>query len=150
MPKNFVNGGYAFSAFSLLCSLIMTLFCAKLLIETRAKVGGSFSEIGERTWGRTGKILVDVTLFFSQISFVTAYIYFISKNMMNIIHEAQHKSNPDAPYVSKWYFGAACFLIYVPLCLVRKIDKLAATHLFGDIMIIFTIGVIFVYGGLAI
>ena len=88
MPKNFINGGYVFSSISLLGSLILTLFCANLLIQTRAKVGGSFSEIGERTWGKTGKILVDITLVFSQVSFVTAYIYFISKNLMSIVKEA--------------------------------------------------------------
>ena len=62
MPKNFINGGYLFSGIVMFLSLLLTLFCANLLLKTRAKVGGSFSEIGERTWGRTGKILVDVTL----------------------------------------------------------------------------------------
>jgi amino acid permease len=62
MPKNFINGGYLFSALTMAGSLCLTLFCAKLLLDTRAKLGGSFSEIGEKTWGRTGKIMVDVTL----------------------------------------------------------------------------------------
>lgn len=52
--------------------------------------------------------------------------------------------------ISKWWFGALCFCIYVPLCMVRKVEKLAATHLFGDIMIIFTVIVIFVYAGIAV
>jgi amino acid permease len=42
-----------------------------------------------------------------------------------------------------------CFIIYVPLCLIRKIEKLSVTHLFGDAMIIITLIVVFVYGGLA-
>jgi solute carrier family 36 (proton-coupled amino acid transporter) len=81
MPKNFINGGYLFSALTMGGSLALTLFCAKLLLDTRAKLGGSFSEIGEKTMGRSGKIMVDVTLVGSQVSFVTAYVYFISKNI---------------------------------------------------------------------
>ena len=36
-------------------------------------------------------------------------------------------------------------LIYVPLVMVRKIEVFASTHVFGDIMIIITIIVIFGY-----
>ena len=44
--------------------------------------------------------------------------------------------------ISKWFFGIICLCIYAPLCWIRKVEKLAVTHLFGDIMIIFTIIVI--------
>ncbi len=38
-----------------------------------------------------------------------------------------------------------CFLIYVPLCLVRKIEKFAITHIFADLLIVTTVIVIIVY-----
>ena len=38
--------------------------------------------------------------------------------------------------------------IYVPLVFVRKIEVFAATHLFGDVMIILTMVVICVYAGI--
>jgi amino acid permease len=63
MPKNFVNGGWAFSAFALTVALFLTLFCIKLLLQVRERVGGSFSEIGAKTYGKFGKVLVDITLF---------------------------------------------------------------------------------------
>ena len=78
MPKNFVNGGYIFSVVALVSALILTLFCIRLLIEVRNKIGGSFSEIGQKTYGKCGKVMVDITLFGSQVGFVTAYIYFIA------------------------------------------------------------------------
>ena len=40
-----------------------------------------------------------------------------------------------------------CMLIYIPLVMVRKIEVFAVTHLFGDIMIIITIVIIFIYAG---
>ena len=33
MPLNFLNGGYGFSAIAILTSLVMTLYCAHLVLE---------------------------------------------------------------------------------------------------------------------
>ena len=43
------------------------------------------------------------------------------------------------------YIGALCFVIYVPLCLVRKIEKFAFTHIIADGLIMITTLVILVY-----
>lgn len=78
MPKDFVNGGYGFSGITIIACAALTLYCAKLLLEVYEKVGGSLPDIGYKTYGKTGKILVDVSLFASQFGFVCAYIYFIT------------------------------------------------------------------------
>jgi len=79
MPGDFVNGGYGFSAITILCCLVLTLYCSKLLIEVYEKVGGgSLPEIGMKVLGKPGKIMVDIALFSSQFGFVCAYIYFIT------------------------------------------------------------------------
>jgi len=65
MPKDFVNGGYVFSPLALLLGLILTMYCVKLLIISRDKLGKkstSFSELGEMTLGWKGKIAVDLSL----------------------------------------------------------------------------------------
>jgi amino acid permease len=65
MPLSFVNGGYIFSVVALVLALILTLYCIKLILEVRDKLGGSlsFSDIGYKTYGKTGKWLVDISLF---------------------------------------------------------------------------------------
>ena len=78
MPKDFVNGGWLFSAVCVIASLIVTLYCAHLLLQCRAKYGGSFPEIGYAVYRKWGKLLVDISLVASQYGFVTAYIYFIA------------------------------------------------------------------------
>jgi proton-coupled amino acid transporter len=88
--------------------------------------------------------MVDITLVGSQVSFVTAYVYFITKNLQQIMQQALSVT------INKWYFGLGCFVIYVPLVMVRRMDKLAMTHVFGDIMIFTVIASLFVYGALAI
>ena len=67
LPTNFTTGGYGFSAIALIGALILTLFCIKLLLEVRAKLGGnvSFPEIGFLCYGFTGKLLVEISLFAS-------------------------------------------------------------------------------------
>jgi amino acid permease len=66
MPLNFVNGGWLFSAICIVLSMIWTLWCAKMLIEVHHTVGGgSFPEIGQKVYGKTGKVLTDISLFFS-------------------------------------------------------------------------------------
>jgi len=156
MPQNFINGGYGFSTIAMIGSLFLTLYCAKLLLDTRKALGGnlSFSEIGQKTYGKAGKIMVDVTLIGSQFSFVTAYIYFISQNLQVIIQQASIYGQPEGTPVpepaNRWIFGALCFCIYWPLCMIRRVEKLAVTHLFGDIMILITIVVIFAYSGITI
>ena len=67
-----------------------------------------------------------------------------------IATEAHFRATGEEIVISKWWFGLGCFIIYVPLCLVRKVEKLAVTHLFGDIMIIITVVVIFAYAGMAV
>ena len=48
MPLSFVNGGWLFSVVALILALLLTLYCIKLLLEVRQKLGGnlSFSDIG--------------------------------------------------------------------------------------------------------
>lgn len=44
--------------------------------------------------------------------------------------------------------GAACFIIYVPLCWVRKIEKFNASHIVADVLILVTLITIMIYAGL--
>jgi amino acid permease len=67
MPLNFQSGGSLFSAFALIFALVLTLYCIKLVLECREALGGnmSFSEMGTATYGKWGKLMVDVSLFSS-------------------------------------------------------------------------------------
>lgn len=134
-----MNGGYIFTPITLIASLCLTLYCANLLIETKKKVGGSYSEIGQRTCGFYGRLGVDVSLAISQIGFTTAYIYFISSNLQTIFLNAFNVQ------VSQWVFGAFCVIMYTPLCWVRKIEKFNKTHIFADVMILVTLVSIIIY-----
>lgn len=92
--------------------------------------------------GKLGRRLVELSLFFSQVGLVCAYIAFICTSMVSIVKTTTDKT------VSPWWFGGLLFLLYTPLCLIRKIEVLAPTHIFADIMIVVTLTTLMVYGGL--
>lgn len=82
VPKDFYNGGYIFSPVTLIASLIVTLYCAKLLLTVNDRVGGgSFPEMGFKAYGKPGKIFVEIVLVASQFGFCTAYVYFIASQI---------------------------------------------------------------------
>ena len=142
MPSAFKDGGWLFSLIAMLLALALTLYCIGLLLQTRKKLGGevSFAEIGVAAYGRTGKLMVDVSLFASQVGFVCAYIYFIANQTMNVIDaiRAKHGEGPVKEAV-KWWFAPLCFLILMPMVMVRKVQTFAKLHVFGDVMIALTL-----------
>ena len=150
MPKDFYNGGYIFTPITLLASLIITLYCAKLLLQANERLGGgSFPEMGFKAYGKPGKVFVEVVLVASQFGFCTAYVYFIASQIGGeggvipcISGDAACENGID---LNKWIWMPICMAIYVPLVMVRKIEVFAITHAFGDAMIIITLIVLFGY-----
>ena len=94
--------------------------------------------------------MTDISLFFSQFGFVCAYVYFIGSQMQQVVQCAtsdtpRTRDCSSGTLINKWWFLPICMIIYVPLCLVRKIEKFAKTHVFGDIMIFTTLIAIITY-----
>ena len=63
LPKSFINGGWGFQIITMVMSGILTMYCSILLLDTRAisKVG-SYSEMGQLSYGKYGRIAVDISL----------------------------------------------------------------------------------------
>lgn len=89
LPDSFRAAGWLFQILSLLFSCFLTIFCAYLLIEVRKKVDlPSYTAIGERLYGTTGKILVNITLILSQAGFCCTYVWFIISNFHTILQSS--------------------------------------------------------------
>jgi len=154
MPYAFVKSGWAFSGGALLASLLLVLYAISLLLSVNKEKGGSLPEMGERTWGRPGKILTDVLLFSSQFGFCLAYVYFVIQQVGGtfILCWTNDAATPtlcppdsgtnltQAP--AKWLWIVVCMCLFTPLVLVRKTEKFAFTHIFADIMVILALGMV--------
>ncbi len=151
VPKDFVNGGYVFTPITLLASLFITLYCAKLLLIVHERLGGgSFPEMGFKVYGKPGKLFVEIVLVASQFGFCTAYVYFIASQIGGeggVIQciTADNDKCLGGHLTNPWIWMPICMAIYVPLVYVRKIEVFAPTHVFGDIMIAITFVVIIGY-----
>lgn len=81
LPKAFYNGGWGFSSISMFLSFLLTYWCCMRLMDVRQAVGGSYSDLGYKAMGNTGKYLVDVSLMISQTGFVCAYVVFVCTSL---------------------------------------------------------------------
>jgi amino acid permease len=155
VPKDFKNGGYIFTPITLVASMVLTLYCAKLLLEVHAKTGGSFPSMGFKAYGKPGKIFVEIVLVASQFGFCTAYVYFIASQIGGqggVIPciTGDTEQCVGGLELNRWVWMPICMAIYVPLVLVRRIEVFAVTHLFADVMIVLTIIIVCIYAGIDI
>jgi amino acid permease len=88
-----------------------------------------------------GRYVTEFFLWTTQFGLTCAYVYFIKVNFQKIIFKVF-----NGTVVHQNWIALGCWIVFSGLCLVRKIEKFAATHIFADIMIFMTVIACFVYG----
>ncbi|KAI9487222.1 MAG: transmembrane amino acid transporter protein-domain-containing protein [Benjaminiella poitrasii] len=139
LPKAFYNGGLLFSTGLLASIAVISLYAFLLLVETRNKIPVSFGDIGGILFGKKMRFAVLLAITFSQIGFVCAYMVFVAQNVQALIESV---SQCDLQ-ISLSYLILAQILIFVPLAMIRKIQKLSAFALIADVFIL--IGLVYLY-----
>jgi proton-coupled amino acid transporter len=86
--------------------------------------------------------VTDIALWVTQIGFCCAYTFFIKENIHSIIMEMSEGKINIEPNI----IAVGCWIVFTLLCLVRKIEKFAVTHIFADVMIFVTVLIVIVYG----
>lgn len=95
-------------------------------------------------FGWKGKLFVNLPLAGSQMGFTCGYIYFIINNVQEFLKETFDLE------VGKITLAILVFILFTLLAFVRKIQKFASTHVFGDIIIMATVLTVVAYGGASI
>ncbi|KAI7901994.1 transmembrane amino acid transporter protein-domain-containing protein [Cokeromyces recurvatus] len=139
LPKAFYNGGLLFSTGLLAAIAIISLYTFLLLVETRNKIPVSFGDIGGVLFGKGMRFAVLFAITVSQIGFVCAYMVFVAQNVQALIESV---SQCDLR-ISLSYLILAQILIFVPLAMIRKIQKLSSFALIADLFIL--IGLVYLY-----
>ena len=110
------------------------------------------------------KTLTQILIICSQFAFCTNYVYFISSQVGSIINCEKNGEYPEGfqepncaenmmvkENVNLWLiFPVALFLIFTPLVFIRDMEKLAWSHLLGNILILVVISAVVVFSGLEI
>ncbi|CAO3626761.1 unnamed protein product [Cunninghamella blakesleeana] len=139
LPKAFYNGGLLFSTALLSLIASVSLYSFLLLVETRNKVPLSFGDIGGALYGKGVRSAVLVAITFSQIGFVCAYMVFVAQNVQALIETLSNcEVRTPIPYLI-----LAQIAVFVPLAMIRKIQKLSSFALIADLFIL--LGLIYLY-----
>ncbi|KAI8380993.1 transmembrane amino acid transporter protein-domain-containing protein [Radiomyces spectabilis] len=141
LPKAFYNGGLFFSSIVLSVIAGVSLYSFLLLVETRNKVPVSFGDIGGILFGPAMRMLVLTAITVSQIGFVCAYMVFVAQNLQALI-EAVSNCEMDVPLSYLIWLQIA---IFVPLAMIRKIQKLSVFALIADVFILLGLAYLYYY-----
>ncbi|OBZ85126.1 Vacuolar amino acid transporter 3 [Choanephora cucurbitarum] len=141
LPKAFHNGGLLFSTLFLSFIAAVSLYCFLLLVETRNKVPYSFGDIGGKLFGNSMRMLVLVAITTSQIGFVCAYMVFVAQNLQALI-EAISNCKTNIPL---HYLILVQIAVFVPLAMIRKIQKLSVFALIADAFILIGLSYLYYY-----
>ncbi|GAA5847181.1 hypothetical protein JCM9279_006126 [Rhodotorula babjevae] len=140
LGKAFLNGGALFSTLVLCFIAMISLFSFLLLVETRQAVPGSFGDIGGKLYGKWMRWAILTAIVTSQIGFVAAYTIFVAQNLQAFFMAVTNCHT----YISVPYLIMAQLVIFLPLALIRNIQKLSGTALVADAFIL--IGLIYIFG----
>ena len=126
-----------------MCLLVLSIlsnYCIRLLLEVsdelekREGKKASFGGIGRTLFGNAGRLIVDISLIFTQTGFCCVYVIFISSNLNGL-----YSGIPVWGYV----FLALPFLTAV--CWVRSFKFLAYVSLAGQASMLLGLSLIMVF-----
>ncbi|OAV92217.1 hypothetical protein PTTG_03273 [Puccinia triticina 1-1 BBBD Race 1] len=140
LAKAFANGGLLFSILTLVLISIVSLYAFVLLVETRLQIPGGFGEIGGILYGPWCRRTILFSLVISQIGFVAAYTIFIAQNLQAFVLAVTDCRS----YVPIWVLIFGQVVVYLPLAMIRNIQKLSGTALVADAFIL--VGLLYVFG----
>lgn len=140
LPKAFKNGGMLFSSITLIVVSLVTSLCFHLLLQTRARFGGGYGDLGHAVGGRRLRSLILTSIAISQVGFVCAGLIFSADNLYSFFKAVT--KNSSAPLSVNALIGIQLIAL-VPLSYIRNISKLGGAALLADIFIL--IGLAYIY-----
>ncbi|ODQ51691.1 hypothetical protein SAICODRAFT_59270 [Saitoella complicata NRRL Y-17804] len=132
LPKAFLNGGMLFSSLFLLGISAVSLYCFLLLVNARLVIPGSFGDIGGALFGPKMRSAILFSIAISQIGFVCAYTIFTAENLSAFVSAV---TDCRVKIDIIWMFLLQ-LIIFMPLAMIRDINKLSGTALVADFFIL--------------
>jgi proton-coupled amino acid transporter len=140
LPKAFKNGGILFSSLTMLFVAVVSMIAFHLLLQCRARYGGSYGDIGREIVGPKMRAIILASIALSQLGFVCAGLVFVADNWYSFF-QAVTSDGAKVPGI-KLLIAIQAALI-VPLSFIRNISKLGPAALLADVFIIIGIGYIY-------
>lgn len=103
-----------------------------LLIKAQHIVGGDYGQIAYQLYGQWLRYLILFFLCISQMGFASSYLIFVSENLGLVVDQLTHCHRAFPSNVFIWLV----LLIIIPICMVRKIEKLSWNVIIADVFIL--------------
>ncbi|KAI8334781.1 transmembrane amino acid transporter protein-domain-containing protein [Chlamydoabsidia padenii] len=141
VPKGFENGGLLFSILAMIAWSLISLWSFLLLVQTRLVIPASFSDMGSVLYGPKMRMAVLVTITLSQIGFVCAYMVFVAENLQSLVLTF----SKCRLLIPMHLLILAQSFAFIPLAMIRKIQRLSVFALIADVFIVIGLSYLFYY-----
>ncbi|KAJ1947950.1 hypothetical protein FBU59_001822, partial [Linderina macrospora] len=136
LPRAFYNGGLLTSCVLMVCVAWYAWHCILLLAEVYLRVGGSYSDIGLRLYGRTMQYAVTTSIVLAQIGGCCAYTIFVAQNWRNVFNTL----TGCQVTLGTNFWVLIQLAVFVPLAMIRQIRYFAPVALVANVLIIVSLG----------
>lgn len=146
-PYAIVKSGYGVSIALILAYWLLNLICTLLMFQCAEEVNDTYSGIASAAMGRTGRILADISIIFTQLSFCAVFVTFVTKAIQNVI-SGMHDCAPA--YIE---YGTALItfiqlVVYVPMSCFGRIQSLGPAMIMANIALLVGLVTVFTYSAL--
>ncbi|ORZ25874.1 transmembrane amino acid transporter protein-domain-containing protein [Absidia repens] len=141
LPKAFENGGLLFSILVTIAWALISLWSFLLLVQTRLVIPASFSDMGCVLYGPKMRMAVLVAITLSQIGFVCAYMVFVAENLQSLVLTF----SKCRLMIPMHLLILAQSFAFIPLAMIRKIQRLSVFALIADVFIVIGLAYLFYY-----
>ncbi|KAJ1612224.1 hypothetical protein OJ252_1336 [Cryptosporidium canis] len=146
-PYAIVKSGYGVSIALILVYWLLNVVCTILMFQCADEANDTYSGIAAVALGRPGRILADVSITFTQLSFCAVFATFVTKAIQNVI-SGIHNCAPG--YVE---YGTALItfiqlVVYVPMSCFGRIQSLGPAMIMANIALLIGLITVFTYSAL--
>lgn len=120
---------------------LISLWSFLLLVQTRLVIPASFSDMGSVLYGSKMRKAVLIAITLSQIGFVCAYMVFVAENLQSLVL-AFSKCRLLIPM---HLLILAQSFAFIPLAMIRKIQRLSVFALIADVFIVIGLTYLFYF-----
>jgi len=145
LPRAFMNGGMVFANAVMVASMILNTWCMMLLVKCCRPGMESYGEIAQAAFGQTGAVLVNFSLWLSQLGFFAVFYIFVGTNLVDLV-ESLGGCNPDPNAWTNWNVDWVIWgqvPIYCLFSFVRRIKSFGPYVLVADACIVISVLMIF-------
>ncbi|EEA08576.1 transmembrane amino acid transporter protein, putative [Cryptosporidium muris RN66] len=146
-PKAFANSGYVSGTFLIIFYWFINVISIFTLLKCTNNMNYSYSEIATLAMGIPGRIMADLAITTTEISFTIVYISFITDNIQDIIAGIYNCSNNYMNYKPA-LITFIQLVLYIPLLCIDRVQSLGLIMILANICLIIGILSIIIYSSI--